>query len=128
MTAEVCDDTERPDLEMIRDKASEKIKEKQRYQKTCYDKKHASPVTYGVGQHVLVRKTKGANDGQSRKLEPRYKGPFVVTKVLDKDRYVVTELAGSKRSRKAYTGICPSDRMKLFVTKVSSGDSSSDNE
>ncbi|KAJ8978627.1 hypothetical protein NQ317_011259 [Molorchus minor] len=125
LAAEICDD-KRPDLETLRNEVSQRITSKQRFQKESYDKKHASPITFGVGQHVLVRKAKGSNDGQSRKLEPRYR-PFVVTKVLDNDRYVVNELPGSKRSRKAYTGICPSERMKLFATSVSSSDSSSEN-
>lgn len=127
MTTQVCTN-ESPDLEKLRDDVSQRVRSKQGYQKQRYDEKHVPPKTFGIGQHVLIRKAKGSNDGQSRKLEPRYKGPFVVTKALDRDRYVVDELPGSKRSRKAYTGICPSERMKLFVTRVSSSESDSDDE
>jgi hypothetical protein len=119
LTTEVCT-YERSDLEKLRVDVSQNVTCKQRYQKERYDMRHATPKTFGVGQHVLIRKAKGSNDGQSRKLEPRYKGPFVVTKVLDRDRYVVDELPGSKRSRLAY------DRMKLFVKSVSSGETDSD--
>lgn len=59
-----------------------------------------------------------------RKLEPKYKGPFVVVEVLDKVRYVFREMPGSKGSRTAYTGICPSDKLKPFITRVSDSESS----
>lgn len=114
LTAEVCED-KRADLASLRNDVSQKILCKQRYQKEYYDKTHAPPMKFGVGQYVLVRKPKGSNDGKSRKLEPRFKGPFLVTQVLDNDRYVVEELPGSRRSRKAYIGIYPSERMKLFT-------------
>lgn len=127
LTSEVtCD--QRQDLEALRGNVSQVIRNKQRIQKSFYDKRHAPLTKFTVGQHVLVQTNKGSNDGQSRKLEPRYKGPFIVTKVLDNDRYVVDELPGSKRCRTAYTGICPSDKMKRFITIVSPGETSDDGD
>ncbi|KAG5862458.1 hypothetical protein JTB14_010480 [Gonioctena quinquepunctata] len=89
-------------LESLRDDVSRKIETQQQYQKEYYDKRHTMIKKITVGQHV-VQANKTSNDGKSRKFEPRYKGPFDVTKVLDNDRYVVDELPGSKRSRMAYT-------------------------
>ncbi|KAG5882023.1 hypothetical protein JTB14_023076 [Gonioctena quinquepunctata] len=96
-------------LESLRDDVSRKIETQQQYQKEYYDKRHAMIKKFTVGQHVVVQANKTSNDGKSRKFEPRYKGSFVVMKVLDNDRHVVNELPGSKRSRMAYTGICPSE-------------------
>jgi len=56
--------------------ASERAKWKQRF-----DTKHANPSIYSTGN--LVSAT-----GESRKLEPRYRGPYIVVKVLGNDRYV----------------------------------------
>lgn len=128
LTSEVCDD-EGVDVHKLRKDVSQTIVNKQRAQKQLYDAKRSNPKPYDVGQHVLIQRPKISNAGMSRKLEPRYKGPFIVTKVLDHDRYVVKDMPGAKRSRTAYVGICPSDKMKPFSTKVSSdeisaGDSS----
>lgn len=103
----------------LRKDVSQMIVEKQRAQTRLYDTKHAKPKNLRSWEHVLVRTIKTANDGKIRKLEPRYKGPFTITKVLDHDRYDIEDLPGSKRSKKAYTGICPSDKLKPFETVVS---------
>lgn len=52
-----------------------------------------------------VQKTKGRNDSQSKKLDPRFKEPFHVTQVLDKHQYMVEQLPGPKQMRGTYTGI-----------------------
>ncbi|KAJ8911033.1 hypothetical protein NQ315_017399 [Exocentrus adspersus] len=54
LTAEVTVDVHH-DLETLRDNVSQRIEDHQRYEKERYDKKHAKPVTYSVGQHVVVR-------------------------------------------------------------------------
>lgn len=118
----------RHDLVVLRKRVAEVTRQQQHSQKEYYDQRHAQLTKFTVGQHVLVQANKGSNDGKSRKLEPRYKGPFVISKVLDNDRYVVNELPGSKRGRTAYTGICPSEKLKLFITRVSESEASSDDD
>lgn len=124
---EVCDE-EPQDLEGMRVKVAQKIEEQQKVQKLHYDAKHAKPKKYQVGQQVVVYRAKCSNDGKSRKLEPKYHGPFVITKVLSNDRYVIEDMPGAKRSKKAYTGICPSDKLKPFRTVVSSDTSEKSDE
>lgn len=111
LASEVIND-ERRDLKKLRDGVADMIQERQSSQKEYYDKRHAAVTSYSVGQHVLVQAVKDSNEGNSKKLEPRYKGPFLNKKVLDNDRYVISELPGSKRSRVAYTGIYPSEKKK----------------
>lgn len=120
---EICEEESPLELVEVRAKVAERIKEKQAVQKLHYDARHAKPKKFEVGQQVLVYKTKCYNDGKSKKLEPKYQGPFVITKVLDNDRYVVEDMPGAKRSQKAYTGICSSEKLKLFRTVVSSDSS-----
>lgn len=125
LSAEVCED-DPMDLGVLRGQVSERIAEQQLVQKRAYDNRHALPRIYEVGQQVLVKRAKSSNEGKSKKLEPRFKGPYVITKVLDHDRYVVEDMPGAKRSRVAYKGICPSDKMKPYQVTVSSESSDED--
>lgn len=117
------------DLKRVRAEAAERIHENQKRQKLSYDKKRSSPTTYVVGQQVVVRKVRATNDGKSKKLLPKYSGPYVISKVLPHDRYIINDLPGARRAQKAYEGICSVDKLKPFTTKINDDDIlSSDDE
>lgn len=60
---------------------------------------------------------------------PKFDGPFVVTKVLDADRYVIEDIIGSCRSKKKYHGIIAVHDLKLYKGYMtdSEGESRSEN-
>lgn len=58
---------------------------------------------------------KGPSSGTSRKILPKWKGPFQVTKVPDGDRYEVKEIRGMQRCHKPYTGIVGVENMKRCI-------------
>lgn len=60
--------------------------------------------------------------GHSRKLEARYKGPYVVKTVLDNDRYELEDLPGVRRSNRLRTTVYAADRMKQWCQLVDVGD------
>lgn len=70
----------------------------------------------------MVRKVLTTNDGKSKKLLPKYSGPYVITKVLPHDRYVIKDLPGAQRARKAYEGICSVDKLKPFTIALEDDD------
>lgn len=47
-------------------------------------------------------------------LEPKYRGPYVVVKVLDNDRYLVGDLADIQRNQRPYQSVFSSDKMKKW--------------
>lgn len=102
------------DTKVLREDAERKIVQQQKGFKGAYDAKRCKAVQYKTGQQVLIRKRKASNDGRSRKLLPKYDGPFVVTKVLPADRYVIQDLPGSSRTVKPYTGIIAADNLKPY--------------
>ncbi|KYN21750.1 hypothetical protein ALC57_05872, partial [Trachymyrmex cornetzi] len=81
------------------------------YNKTVYDKRHRKPSVYKPGDLVMIRDST-VKIGENRKLKPDFKGPKV-TKVLDKNRYVVQDIPGYSLSSRSYKSILSSDRMKL---------------
>lgn len=60
---------------------AEKIKS---YNKSVYDRRHKKPTAYKPGDLVLI-KDSAIKPGEDKKLKSSYKGPYKVTKVLDKN-------------------------------------------
>ncbi|XP_026829817.1 uncharacterized protein LOC113563025 [Ooceraea biroi] len=57
--------------------------------------------------------------GENRKLKPNYKGPYVIAKALDKNRYVVKDIPGFNVTAKPYNSILSPDRIKPWIRPVS---------
>lgn len=70
------------EIETLRKEASENIKRSQERQKEAYDLKRLPVVVYSLGDLVKITKTNFKNDGKSKKLLPKFIGPFKVTKCL----------------------------------------------
>ncbi|KYN16232.1 hypothetical protein ALC57_11518 [Trachymyrmex cornetzi] len=91
--------------------ATEKIKS---YNKLYYDKHHRKPLSYKPGDLVMIRDVL-IKAGECKKLKSEFKGPFRVTKVLDKNRYVVQDIPGSSLTSRSYNSILSPDRLKLWI-------------
>ena len=78
------------------EEAKQNILQAQQKQKEMYDKKHAKPECYKIGQLVLKkdftrRKRKGG------KLEIRFLGPYAISKVLPHGTYELTDRKSTVR-------------------------------
>lgn len=103
------------DVTKLREKVDENIKASSDRQKERFDKTRKSANIYHEGDLVLIKIQSQSNEGQSRKLLPVFKGPFRVKKVMGHDRYEVTDLRGSERSNKPYTGVAVAENMKPWI-------------
>lgn len=54
--------------------------------------------------------------GESRKLEPKYRGPYIIKKVLENDRYLVADLKDIQRNQRPYESVFASDKIKRWCT------------
>ena len=86
--------------------------------KERYDKKRKAPRQYEVGDLVMIL-SDSPSTGESRKLEPKKRGPYEITKVLRNDRYAVEDIEGEKQSNKRYQGVISVDRLE-WIPKQSS--------
>lgn len=103
------------DLEKVRAEASEIIQKNQKYNSEYYNKHHKTPHKYRVGDLVVIKNIVSAT-GVNKKLIPKYKGPYQITKVLSNDRYAICDLDNMQITRLPYRGICSPANMKLYQT------------
>ncbi|XP_011254691.1 uncharacterized protein LOC105250352 [Camponotus floridanus] len=95
--------------------STNKIKE---YNKSYYDERHTKPSLYKSRDYVLIRDTT-TKPGEDKELKPSCKGPYLVAKVLNNNRYVVRDIPGfNHSSRLPVNAILSSDRMKPWVKPV----------
>lgn len=101
---------------------AEKAKWKKRF-----DANHRTPKVYAEGDMVLLEHLAPAT-GESRKLEPRYRGPYIVQKVLEHDRYLVGDIEDVQRTQKPFLSVFTSDKMKPWCTLGPETDDAEDND
>lgn len=102
------------------DMAKQKWKER-------FDSKHKTPTVYMKDDLVVIENEPKAT-GESKKLEPRYRGPYVVEKVLDRDRYVISDLEDIQRSQRPYCSVFSSDKMKPWCKLTPEEDDDDDDD
>jgi len=62
-----------------------------RYDKRRFDKNKAKIIKCNVGDHVLLKN----EERHQTKLDPKFKGPFKIIKLLDGDRYILKSLTSN---------------------------------
>lgn len=129
---EIISDTTPPNqlpLSEIRSEASELIKEKQSRDKNTFDKHRKKNVSFKIGDLVRVIRAATGIEGQSKKLEPKCRGPYRVKKVLPNDRYVVEDTPITRRGKR-YEAVVAVDKIFpwMSVTQSPESDSSDDDE
>lgn len=96
---------------MVAAEATDQIRQ---YNKLYYDKRHKKPTQYNIGDYVLVRELQ-MKPGQSKKLKPKYKGPYQIAKILNNNRYVIQDIPGFNVTSKPYNSIMSPDKFKPWI-------------
>jgi len=71
---------------------------------------------YNNGDYVLIRDTR-PTIGESTKLKPKYKRPYMVERSLGNNRYVVTDISGFNLTSRPLNTILSSDKIKHWIKK-----------
>lgn len=79
--------------------------------KVRYDSRHTKPTEYKQGDLVVIDCVPQAT-GESHKLDPKYKGPYIVSKILGNDRYLIEDLPDLSLKQRRYCNVMSTDHMK----------------
>lgn len=101
-------------IDSIREEINQYITQYQDKQKAYYDKHTSEPKKYSVGDLVSVDR-EIPSTGQSRKLVPRFQGPYRVTRILDNDRYQIEDTPITKKNNRGYSAVVASDKLKPWL-------------
>lgn len=125
---DVSNSSDSQNLSEIRDEINTHIKEYQEAQKKAYDEKRCPAPKYNVGDLVRVERQIPAS-GSSKKLVPKFQGPYRIVKVLDYDRYQIEDTPLTRKSNRSYSTIVAVDKIRpLLNFSKPHVDSSSDEE
>lgn len=83
------------------------------YIKAYYDQSHYNPVEYKNGDYVSVPNI-DVTDGVNKKLLPKFKGPYIVRKVLPNDRYLISDLDDFQLTQRPSIGVFDAAHLKLW--------------
>lgn len=92
------------DVTQVRKNLTQRIKQHQKEQKQRFDSKRREAPNYAIGDLAILKVITNSATGQSQKLLPKWRRPFRISKVLEHDRYGVTDIPGAIRSRVKYKG------------------------
>ncbi|KYN11232.1 hypothetical protein ALC57_16617 [Trachymyrmex cornetzi] len=111
------------DVQKQRDRniAAEATQQLREYNKQYYDKRHIAPTNYNKGDYVMICKFQ-SKPGESAKLNPPYKGPYMIEDVLKNNRYVVTDVPGFNRTQRPYKSILSPDKIKPWIRPIIESD------
>lgn len=107
-------------LPEIRKAAENEINKKQQYSEERHRRKHKPTKTYQVGEQVVIRNTDTVI-GTNKKLIPRYRGPYVVDKILGNDRYVIRDIDGCQLTQLPYDGVVEANKIRRWITPCEVG-------
>jgi len=84
-------DEEYEDVTKLQEQAQVNIEKEQIKWKNRYDQKHTKPVKFKVGEVVFLRRP-AIHTGEPTKLQPKFRGPLIINKVLPNDVYQVADV------------------------------------
>ncbi|CAB0015773.1 unnamed protein product [Nesidiocoris tenuis] len=102
------------DLNFIRDRAAERQEVAARKNEAQYNLKHKPPTKYKINDYVMIKNV-DVTPGVNKKLLPKFRGPYVVSKILPNDRYVINDVEGFQVTQTPYCGVCSPQNMKPWL-------------
>lgn len=102
------------DLSCDRNQAEIAILNSQNRNEKQYHNRSTPPRQYAQGDYVVIRNV-DTTIGQNKKFIPKYRGPYVVHKVLPNDRYVIRDVENCQITQIPYNGVLEASRLKPWI-------------
>ncbi|CAH2105272.1 unnamed protein product [Euphydryas editha] len=83
----------RLDLDTVREDASANIQKAAKFETARFNRGRATVIPFAKGEFVFIKNC----ERNKTKLDRKFRGPFVITEVLDNDRYELKSVGGSQR-------------------------------
>ena len=100
-------------LNTIRKSASDGIIKSQIRNERKFLNKNYPPHQFSIGDYVVMRNT-DTSTGSNKKLIPKYRGPYVIHKVLPHDRYIIRDIENCQLTQLPYNGVIEASRLRLW--------------
>lgn len=101
------------DLKKIREDASACILRTQAYNSDQFGARNRSARAYKEGDYVVMKNV-DTTIGTNKKFVPKFRGPYVVHRVLPHDRYVLRDVEGCQITQIPYDGVVESRHLRLW--------------
>lgn len=99
----------------IRENASKNIALSQQNNSRQFGKHNVPARTFSVGDFVVIKNI-DTTVGTNKKLVPKFRGPYVISKVLPNDRYVVRDVENCQITRLPYDSVIESRNIRKWKT------------
>lgn len=102
------------DLDNVRAIAVKCIDKAQEGNAAQYNLKQKTPTVYKENDYVMITNVDFTVD-HNKKLITKFRGPYIVRKVLKHDRYVIGDIDGFQVTQRPFDTIVGPDRMKMWI-------------
>lgn len=102
------------DLDGLRNTSFEKLKTSQSKSSETHKNQYKPHEKFSCNDFVVVRNV-DTTIGTNKKFIAKYKGPYVIKKVLPNDRYVVTDIENCPVTQMPYEGILEASRLRKWA-------------
>lgn len=112
------------DIEQVRNQAIQNMQAGAEYDKLRFDSTKAKLNPFSVGDFVLLQN----EERNQTKLDPKYKGPFKVSEVLEGNRYILKSLTSNRTYKYAHDRLRKMPDSGTFDNSVIDDESDDQNE
>lgn len=94
----------------VRTKAKENITKLQAYNKEMVDRKRKAVCNYKEGDFIVIK------TNVDNKLSKKFRGPYIIKKILPNDRYFITDIEGFQVSNLPFSSVCSPNNMRMWLS------------